>query len=306
LAKAGLFHWDAMDLNDQTAVVVEAPAKINLSLKVIGRRPDGYHHIDTFMQKLALADRLELRPAAAGVHLFCPHSALPEDEGNLAYLAAVSFLERAKIRKGVEIVLHKRIPIAGGLGGGSSDAAAVLRGLNRLFVPGLSTETLLGMAVRLGADVPFFVADCTAARATGIGERLQPVAPLPSCRVLLVNPGFPVSTRWVYENLALTRQSNPYMLGREQIHDNYREFMACDELPAARNDLEAVTIGRFPEIQGIKEGLLAAGARFALMSGSGPTVFGLFEEEASAAAGYGTFARRYPENVFLTEPCHML
>jgi 4-diphosphocytidyl-2-C-methyl-D-erythritol kinase len=295
-----------MDQTDYSGVTIMAPAKINLNLQVLGRRPDGYHEIDTFMQKLALADSLELRTAAAGVNLSCPDSALPEDEGNLAYRAAVFFLERAGIRKGVAIVLRKQIPIAGGLGGGSSDAAAVLRGLNRLFAPGLSTETLLELAVRLGADVPFFVADCTAARATGIGDRLQSAPPLSSCRVLLVNPGFPVSTRGVYENLALTRQNNPYILGREQIQDNYREFLTSGALLAARNDLEAVTIEWFPEIRGIKEELLAAGASIALMSGSGPTVFGLFGKEAPAAACYGAFARRYPGNVFLTEPRHML
>jgi 4-diphosphocytidyl-2-C-methyl-D-erythritol kinase len=302
----GLFHWNGMNQTDQLAVIIEAPAKINLFLQVIGRRPDGYHDLDTFMQKLVLADRLELRPAAKGVHLSCPDSALPEDGDNLVHRAAVHYLERAGIRTGVEIVLRKKIPIAAGLGGGSSDAAAVLLGLNRLFPPGLPTATLLELAVGLGADVPFFVADYAAARATGIGDRLRPVPPLQGCRVLLVNPGFPVSTRWVYENLALTTQSNPYMLGREQIHDNYREFLASGEPLAARNDLEAVTIGRFPELNEIKDNMMAAGARVALMSGSGPTVFGLFGEEAPAAACFADFARRYPENVFLTDPRHVL
>jgi 4-diphosphocytidyl-2-C-methyl-D-erythritol kinase len=295
-----------MEQTDPTAVVIEAPAKINLFLRVIARRPDGYHDLDTVMQKLALADRLELRLAAGRVRLVCPDSALPEDEGNLAYRAAILFLERAGIQEGVEIVLRKKIPIAGGLGGGSSDAAAVLRGLNRLFPSGISMKTLLELAIRLGADVPFFVAEENSVRATGIGERLRPAPPLQSCRVLLVNPGFPVSTRWVYENLALTRQINPYMLGRDQVHDNYSEFQASGELLTARNDLEAVTIGRFPELSEIKKNLLEAGASVALMSGSGPTVFGLFREEASAAACYTAFARRYPENVFLTEPRHVL
>ncbi|MDA8164139.1 MAG: 4-(cytidine 5'-diphospho)-2-C-methyl-D-erythritol kinase [Desulfobacteraceae bacterium] len=294
-----------MHQTDQT-VVIEAPAKINLCLQVIGRRPDGYHDLDTFMQKLVLADCLELHPAAEAIRLSCPGSPLPQDEGNLAFRAARLFFERSGVRKGVEIVLHKKIPIAAGLGGGSSDAAAVLLGLNRLYPPGLPAAVLLEMAVRLGADVPFFVADCAAARATGIGDRLEPAPPLQGCRVLLVNPGFPVSTRWVYENLALTTQSNPYMLGREQIFDTYREFLASGETLAVRNDLEAVTVGRYPELADIKAHILAAGAQVALMSGSGPTVFGLFLEEAPAAACFDAFARRYPGNVLLTGPRHVL
>lgn len=295
-----------MDRTDSRPIIIEAPAKINLSLQVIRRRPDGYHDLDTFMQKLGLADRLELHPASEGVRLSCPDSTLAEDETNLAFRAALVFLKQAGIQTGVEIVLRKKIPIAAGLGGGSSDAAAVLRGLNQMFPPGLSTQTLLELAVRLGADVPFFVAEQAAVRATGIGDRLRPAPALRACWVLLVNPGFPVSTRWVYENLALTRQSNPYILGREQIHPNYREFLASGEPLTARNDLEAVTIGRFPALREIKESLLAAGAAVALMSGSGPTVFGLFREEASAVACFGTFAQHYPGNVFLTEPRRML
>lgn len=324
-----------------SALSIEAPAKINLYLRVIRRRPDGYHDLVTFMQKLDLADRLELRVSDGGVRLACPGSDLPGNEDNLAFRAAAVFLERTGGRKGVEIVLHKRVPVAAGLGGGSSDAAAVLLGLNRLFPPGLEEDSLLQLAAGLGADVPFFVARDDAAVATGIGDRLQPANPLKSCRVLLVNPGFPVSTRWVYENLALTRQGNPYILGRGQARDNYREFLTdsqeasdhggrgcsnnnlqsaarrnrgslrfrqlvSDELLTASNDLETVTIGRFPEIGEIKEGLLAAGAGVALMSGSGPTVFGLFTEEGPAVACYNRFLRRYPQNVFLTSPRHVL
>jgi 4-diphosphocytidyl-2-C-methyl-D-erythritol kinase len=288
------------------AIILEAPAKINLHLRIVGRRPDGYHDLETVMQKLELSDRLELRPTAHGVRLSCPGSELPCNEGNLVFRAAVIYLTRAGIASGVEIILHKHIPIAAGLGGGSSDAAAVLLGLNSLFAPGIPEVALLQLAGTLGADVPFFVAGMDAVRATGIGDRLQPAPPLHECRVLLVNPGFPVSTRWVYENFALTTQSNPYILGREQNHLNYCDFLGSSEPLAACNDLESVTIARFPELGEIKESLLASGAGIALMSGSGPTVFGLFREETLAVDCYDRFLRRYPHNVFLTKPRHVI
>jgi 4-diphosphocytidyl-2-C-methyl-D-erythritol kinase len=288
------------------AIILEAPAKINLHLRVIRRRPDGYHDLETFMQKLELSDRLELRPTAAGVLLSCPGSDLPCNEDNLVFRAAAIYLARAGITSGVEIVLHKQIPIAAGLGGGSSDAAAVLLGLNRLFAPGIPDVALLQLAGTLGADVPFFVADMDAARATGIGDRLQPAPSLQGCMVLLVNPGYPVSTKWVYENFALTTPSNPYILGREQNHLNYCDFLASSEPLTACNDLESVTIARFPDLGEIKESLLASGAGIAMMSGSGPTVFGLFREETLAVACYDRFLRRYPHNVFLTKPRHVI
>jgi 4-diphosphocytidyl-2-C-methyl-D-erythritol kinase len=292
--------------SNQPALILEAPAKINLHLRVIGRRPDGYHELVTVMQRLELSDRLELKPAAAGVHLSCPGSALPCNNDNLVFRAAAIYLAMAGIGTGIEIVLHKQIPVAAGLGGGSSDAAAVLLGLNSIFAPGLPETALLQLAGTLGADVPFFVAGMDAALATGIGDRLQPAAPLQGCRVLLVNPGFPVSTRWVYENFALTMPGNPYMLGREQNHLNYIDFLASSEPLPAVNDLESVTIGRFPELGEIKETMLASGAGVALMSGSGPTVFGLFREETLAVDCYDRFLRRYPHNVFLTKPRHVL
>jgi 4-diphosphocytidyl-2-C-methyl-D-erythritol kinase len=288
------------------ALILEAPAKINLHLRVLGRRPDGYHDLETVMQKLELSDRLELYPAASGVRLSCPGSGLPDNSDNIVFRAAASYLAQAGIATGIDIVLHKHIPVAAGLGGGSSDAAAVLLGLNSMFGRVLSEMVLLQLAGTLGADVPFFVAGMDAARATGIGDRLQPAAPLQGCRVLLVNPGFPVSTKWVYENFALTMPGNPYMLGREQNHLNYRDFLASSEPLSASNDLESVTIGHFPELGEIKETMLASGAGIALMSGSGPTVFGLFREEALAFDCYDRFLRRYPHNVFLTKPRRVL
>lgn len=290
-------------VNRNQSLVIKAPVKINLYLRITGRRPDGYHDLDSLMLKLQLADhiRLTLRDNEF-LNLVCRGADLPEDETNLAYRAAQVFLQNNNIIQGVDIELNKKAPVAAGLGGGSSDAAAVLLGLNDLHQCHLPEERLLDMARQLGADVSFFIIDAVAARAEGIGDRLTPVTIPDDFRVLLVNPGFPVSTRWAYENFALTTFDNPYILGR---HLNDREkvdIFAVDDASRLTNDLESVTIGRFPEIGMIKKELLADGADFALMTGSGPTVFGLFKDSEKAARSREQFQERYGNNVFLTKP----
>ena len=269
-------------------VILQAPAKVNLYLKVLGRRDDGYHLLASQMQKIALCDTIEIRKTdGAGVELCCPGSELPTDQGNIVYKAACLFFqELAKFlpeNSGVAITLNKKIPVAAGLGGGSSDAAAVLRGLDTIFATRCSSADLAAMGVRLGADVPLFVYDWPVAWATGIGERLMPATGLTDGWILLVNPGFPVSTKWVYENFALT--SNEKKINLKNSHCNNeqgestpfagRPFQA-DEL---YNDLERVTIQRYPEIGVMKKQLRIAGAAGVLMSGSGPTVFGIFREK---------------------------
>ncbi len=275
-------------------LVLKAPAKINLTLRVTGRRADGYHTLDTLMQKLALFDRLELRPAGQGIRLACPGSGLPEDDNNLVYRAADLFFSRMGHRlagapQGVELVLHKAIPVAAGLGGGSSDAAATLLGMNELFRAGCTGPELAEMGLALGADVPFFVSGLAAARATGIGEVLAPAPALEGYLVLLVNPGFSVSTRWVYETLALTSTEKEFNLDSSQ--NNEQETSGA--VPAGDqgvdsslmvNDLERVTASRHPEIGEIKRVLLHGGAEAAMMSGSGPTVFALFPKQREALA----------------------
>ncbi len=275
---------------------IEAPAKINWFLAIKGRRDDGYHELETGMQKLQLADFLLIRKAEKGIQLSCPGTDLPVDNSNLAYRAAEAFFNNYDCSSGVDIILEKRIPIAAGLGGGSSDAAAVLHGMNTLFAAALQTEELLSLARPLGADVPFFVEDYDAAWATGIGDVLCKAEPLQNFWIVLVNPGFPVSTKWVYENFALTTEGNPYILGRELGHEKGRNSLILF------NDLESVTIQRFPEVGEIKEKLIAGGSRGALMSGSGPTVFGLFDERRMAVKMAEFFQQRYGENVFLTRP----
>lgn len=292
-------------------LAVRAPAKINLFLRVTGRRADGYHTLETLMHKVGLFDLLELRRGGEGVHLHCPGADLPEDSGNLVHRAAELFLQTAAQRlggplPGVDIALFKNIPVAAGLGGGSSDAAATLKGLNRLFDAGLTEGELAALGLRLGADVPFFVADAPAALAVGIGEILTPVAPLTDCSVLLVNPGFAVSTRWVYQNFALTKNrkaTNLKNLQESAVRLNRPgSTVAVKGLPASlHTDLESVTIARFPEIGRLKEELLARGAVAALMSGSGPTVFALFPDRQAAETCRALFARRFTQT-FLVHP----
>jgi 4-diphosphocytidyl-2-C-methyl-D-erythritol kinase len=277
--------------------VCEAPAKINLYLAIKGKRADGFHELETRMVKLTLADRLHLTRRNSGITLQCPESDLPTGEGNLVYRAAMVFFAALGTGGGIHIVLEKKVPVAAGLGGGSSDAAAVLRGLNRLYDFPFSSVELAGLARPLGADVPFFVDECTAAWATGIGDEIHADYISPSGWIVLVNPGFPVSTQWVYENFTLTTGGNPYILGRDFVHG----IDACagpGNLPLY-NELEAVTIRKYPELGRIKAELLADGAHGALMSGSGPTVFGLFDNEAQAHKSVARFAERFGRNVFL-------
>ncbi len=290
-----------------------APAKINLFLRVTGRRTDGYHTLDTLMQKLTLFDRLELRPLEEGIRLHCPDSDLAQDGSNLVYRAAALFLARAGGRisgnlRGVELRLFKTIPVAAGLGGGSSDAAATLKGMNDLFRTGCSREELAEMGLELGADVPFFVASFPAARATGIGEVLTPAAGLAGYLVLLVNPGFSVSTRWVYQNLALTPEKKEFNLNSSRNDDAGPAGTPPQRGPdfdvsQMTNDLERVTASRHRELTEIKDFLLHQGARAAMMSGSGPTVFGLFpEQEADRARRCLDLLRQQYPHVFLVQP----
>ena len=289
--------------NDKTSrLTLKAPAKINLFLKVLSRRPDDYHEIESQMQKIDLFDILHLSRQGESISLSCPGTTLPEDKGNLVYRAAQAFFSAAELKAGVKIILEKNIPIAAGLGGGSSDAAAVVIGLNTLFETSLSREQLIDIARPLGADVPFFVQECSAAIATGIGERIQQVEPLKGFLIVLVNPGFEVSTKWVYENFPLTSSSNPYILARGKNVSEKNHAAAPVLYEELGNDLEVVTINNYSEIGNIKKELKKAGAVTSLMSGSGPTVFGLFLSEEGARRSCMQLSRKYGGNVFLTRP----
>lgn len=288
--------------DQDSSLILKAPAKINLFLKILSRRPDGYHEIESLMQKVDLCDILHLSWQGETISVSCPGSSLPEDRDNLVYRAAELFLETAGIRAGIKIILEKNIPVAAGLGGGSSDAAAVINGLNTLADTGFSPEELMEIARPLGADVPFFVQGGSAALAVNIGDNLTQAEPLHGFWIVLVNPGFGVSTKWVYENFPLTSRANPYILARGQ--DLTKDFHAMgpglyEELG---NDLEVVTITRYPEIGNIKRELKEAGAAASLMSGSGPTVFGLFQVENDAQQCFQQLSKKYGGKVFLTRP----
>jgi 4-diphosphocytidyl-2-C-methyl-D-erythritol kinase len=255
---------------------VSAPAKVNLILDVLGKRPDGYHEVAMLMVRLSLYDRVRVTLVPGGpITVVCPGLALAADEENIAARAARLFLDHTGRKTGVAICIDKQIPAAAGLGGGSSDAAAVLVALDELLATGLSRAELQSLGVRLGADVPFFLCGETAAWATGIGEYLQGWRGLPPCHLVLVNPRFAVSTAWVYQNLGLTRFRGMSRIPR------FPE-RATDLAQLLRNDLEAVTSARHSEIAVIKSRLRRAGALGALMCGSGPTVFGLFADRPAA------------------------
>lgn len=283
-------------------LTIQAPAKVNLILQILAKRPDGYHELDSLMQKLDLFDTVRVqRMDSQGVTLRCPDSDLPENESNLVYKTAVLFLEETGLgnEHGVSLVLEKQIPVAAGLGGGSSDAAAVLCALNQLFDTPISQKRLLELAKELGADVPFFVFPGAAVRAKGIGERMEAVPSLSNCTVLLVNPRFSVSTAWVFENFRLTRADNTSILS-----DSRKNGALNRTTFDLFNDLETVTIDRYPEIASIKESMLEKGATGALMSGSGPTVFGIFPDDTDGdVQGCADLLRKnYGDGVFVTRP----
>jgi 4-diphosphocytidyl-2-C-methyl-D-erythritol kinase len=303
--------------NESTAestVVLSAPAKINLYLKVTGRRPDGFHCLETLMQKIDLADGIILRKRSGGIKLACPGSGLPEDERNIVHRAAGLFFATlsgrlADRQPGAEITLNKSIPVAAGLGGGSSDAGTTLLGLDQLYATSCTVDELLMMAVKLGADVPQFIVHWPAVWATGIGDELQPARSLEEWKILLVNPGMPVATGWVYEKFALTAGKNPNNLKNSQNESVTKEggrpvFTQRPILPhELENDLEVVTAARYPVIHSLKERLLAGGASAAMMSGSGPTVFGLFPRsgEGRAEDCYAELKKEYG-NTYLVDP----
>jgi 4-diphosphocytidyl-2-C-methyl-D-erythritol kinase len=255
---------------------VFAPAKINLCLHVTGRREDGYHDLATLMQRVDVQDRLEITVSSGSeVTACCPQLVLPPGFENIAARAARLFLSYIREECSVAVRIDKTIPAAAGMGGGSSNAASVLLALNDMLGANLSQSELISIGVKVGADVPFFLYDQSAAWATGVGERLQPWPGLPPVTFVLVNPGIEVSTAWVFKTLGLTCSRSIAKIPRFPVRTSglVRLF---------HNDLEVVTCQRHPVITTIKERLLAGGAAGALMSGSGPTVFGVFDDQDQA------------------------
>lgn len=265
--------------------VVQAPAKVNLNLHVVGRRADGYHDLATLMQRVDVQDRLEVAVSCGSkISVSCPQLSLPQGVENIAGRAARLFLSYIKAECSVTVRIDKEIPAAAGLGGGSSNAASVLLALNDMLGAKLSQSELLTIGVEIGADVPFFLCKQSTAWATGVGERLQPWPGLPPLSFVLVNPGVEVSTAWVFKNLGLTCSRPIARIPRFPVS-------ASGLTGLLHNDLEAVTCQRHPVVTTIKERLIAGGAAGALMSGSGPTVFGVFEDHEQAVSIAKALAR---------------
>ena len=260
---------------------LKALAKINLGLDVTGRRENGYHDVRMIMQSVYLYDnvRLEKTGADGEIRLKSNLGYLPADENNIAYKAAKILTEEFDIREGVQITLDKHIPVAAGMAGGSSDAAAVLFGMNRMFGLHLSQKELMDRGVKLGADVPYCIMRGTVL-AEGIGEILTPLPAMPKCTVLIAKPPVSVSTKTVYEALdsqEITEHPDIDGIIKGLEAGSLKQVAQC-----MGNVLEDVTIPLYPVIDQIKQEMLAAGAAGAMMSGSGPTVFGLFENRAAA------------------------
>lgn len=265
---------------------LKAYGKINLGLDVVRRREDGYHEVRMIMQTVRVYDAIELNQTEEeGIRLSTNLYYLPDNENNLGYRAAKLLMDEFGIRDGVEIKMKKFIPVAAGMAGGSSDAAAVLFGVNKMFGLGLSKQELMERGVRLGADVPYCIMRGTAL-SEGIGEILTPLPPMPQCRVLIAKPAVSVSTKHVYESLNLPS------LGAEA-HPDIDAMRAAIEkkdlsgvVSQLGNVLETVTIPENPVIQTLKDKMMEMGADGSLMSGSGPTVFGLFTNQTAAQAAY--------------------
>lgn len=259
---------------------LRAYAKINLGLDVLRRREDGYHEVRMIMQTIRMYDRLEIKKTDdPGIHLRTNLDYIPVNEDNLVYKAAKLLMDQYQIKQGVTIDLRKFIPVAAGMAGGSSDAAATLVGINKIFRLGLSVEELMELGVQIGADVPYCIMRGTAL-AEGIGEKLTALSPMPECHVLIGKPGISVSTKYVYTNLRLDENTDHPDI------DGMLEAINKGELTGItqrmKNVLEPGVVEGHPVIAEIEKLMKEHGALNAVMSGSGPTVFGLFDDKSKA------------------------
>ena len=284
-------------------VVRTSGCKVNLLLNVLGRRPDGYHELESVMQPVAFYDQLEFSRREKGVHLTCSNPALPVDATNLVCRAATAFLRAARINHGVALHLEKRIPRAAGLGGGSGNAAATLLGLNELFDQPLTSVQLDEIAGGLGSDVPFFLQNGPAL-ALGRGETITPLKPFPAlrgCHVLLAYPGFGVSTAWAYQRLSDHPASLNGQANRARSLITALAALTLEKACAGfYNSLEAPVLGKYPILALFQEFLRANGAAVALMSGSGSTTFALVENKTKAENLKDKFRTRFGESSWLT------
>ncbi|MBM3832967.1 MAG: 4-(cytidine 5'-diphospho)-2-C-methyl-D-erythritol kinase [Verrucomicrobia bacterium] len=280
-----------------------SPCKVNLLLNILGKRSDGFHELETLMQPVRVCDHLQFsRLDREGVELTCDNPTLPIDSTNLVHRAATAFFQAASLRGGVRIHLQKRVPLAAGLGGGSSNAANTLLGLNELFGFPLAADRLTSAAASLGSDVPFFLQPC-AALATGRGERIVPLDALPALHgafILLIYPGFGISTAWAYGQLARFPEALNGEPGRGQ---KLIALLQEEDLSVASksfyNSLEAPALKKYPLLVMFQEFLRSNGATATLMSGSGSTTFAITRDDAGARALAEMFKRKFGETHWL-------
>ncbi len=278
------------------SITLTSPAKVNLRLDVIGKRSDGYHELRTLMERININDEIEIRIVEKGLEITCDNKDVPTDESNSAFKALKEILAYSSRNVGVEIHIKKKIPVASGMGGGSSNAAAVIKGINQLLKLKLSKEKLLKIGLKVGADVPFFLFEGPA-WAEGIGDQLKKVKAMPKLLFLIVNPGIHVSTESVYHKLPLNGFSDDIF----DLSHTYRTKR--DVVKILNNDLEKVTIKEFPIIGDIKEELMRQGAIGSQMTGSGPTVFGIFTDKIKLARAFEKVNKKAKKSwkVFMAE-----
>ena len=277
---------------------IKAYAKINLGLDVLRRLENGYHEVKMVMQTVGIYDELTLTRTKEGITVTTDKEELPTDDNNLIYKAARIMMEEYHLKGGIHIHLKKNIPIAAGMAGGSTDAAATFKGMNRLYDLDCTLEELMWLGVRVGADVPYCVLGGTAL-AEGIGEKLTSLNPAPDCYVLVAKPDINVSTKYVYEHLdAEGNWEHPDIDGMvEAIWEESLQGI----LDRMGNVLEHVTVKKYPVIHELKNRMKELGALNSLMSGSGPTVFGIFVNERLAGEAFSKMKKEYPEcQIFLT------
>ena len=281
---------------------LRAQAKINLGLDVLRRREDGYHEVKMVMQTVGIYDQIELvKCKEPGIRVKTNLFYVPENENNLVYKAAKLLIDEFSIEEGVFINLNKYIPVAAGMAGGSADAASVLYGMNRMFRLGLSRQQLMERSVKIGADVPYCIMRGTAL-AEGIGEKLTPLPPMPECSVLVAKPAISVSTKYVYENLHANDLSPEQHPDVDAVIEGIRSGDLKKISDSMGNVLELVTAKEYPVIEEIKKFMKDHGSLNAMMSGSGPTVFGLFDDkEAASSAYYRLRGMNLAKQVYLTD-----
>lgn len=275
---------------------LDSPGKVNLRLEVLGRRPDGFHQLRSLMERVSLSDEVHLNIVEKGIVVTCDHESVPNDESNVAFKAVKEILAYSSRNVGIEVHIKKRIPVAAGMGGGSSNAATVIKGINQLLKLKLSKEKLMQIGLKVGADVPFFLFEGPAL-AEGVGEQLKKIKAMPKLLFLIVNPNISVLTKSVYSKFPLETIGN----GQFEVPNAYRTKR--DVAKIVFNDLEKVTIKDYPIIGEIKDSLIKMGALASLMTGSGPTVFGIFSDKPKLEKAYEKMEKKVKDGwqVFMAE-----